>query len=69
MKWNNELDYKLKELINLGKDYNEINKETISIEKIPIPIFNIINGGKHANNSLDFQEYQIIPSSSQSFSE
>jgi enolase len=27
----------------------------------PRPIFNVINGGAHANNSLAFQEYQIIP--------
>ncbi len=28
---------------------------------IPVPMFNIINGGEHANNSVDFQEYMIIP--------
>ena len=28
---------------------------------IPTPMFNIINGGSHANNSVDFQEYMIIP--------
>ena len=28
---------------------------------IPVPMFNIINGGSHANNSVDFQEYMIIP--------
>ncbi|MEI6533463.1 MAG: hypothetical protein WCO06_06530 [Candidatus Roizmanbacteria bacterium] len=30
-------------------------------------MFNLINGGKHANNNLEFQEFQIIPSSSNSF--
>jgi len=30
---------------------------------LPTPIFNIINGGKHGDNNLDFQEYHIIPSS------
>jgi len=39
----------------------------ITIEKIPSPIFNIINGGKQANNDLNFQEFQIIPSSSLNF--
>lgn len=34
------------------------------LQKIPTPIFNIINGGKHANNNLEFQEFQVIPSSS-----
>jgi len=28
---------------------------------IPVPMFNIINGGAHANNSVDFQEYMIMP--------
>ena len=28
---------------------------------LPVPMFNIINGGEHANNSVDFQEYMIIP--------
>lgn len=30
-------------------------------------MFNSINGGAHANNTLDFQEFQIIPSSSFTF--
>jgi len=30
--------------------------------KIPIPIFNLINGGKHGAGNLDFQEFHIIPS-------
>jgi len=51
---------------------NELLKNSfnldLKIEKIPTPIFNIINGGKHANNNLDFQEFQIIPSSAFSFS-
>jgi enolase len=28
---------------------------------LPVPMFNIINGGEHANNSVDFQEYMIMP--------
>ncbi len=28
---------------------------------MPVPMFNIINGGSHANNSVDFQEYMIMP--------
>ncbi len=36
---------------------------------LPVPMFNIINGGSHANNSVDFQEYMIIPTSFDSFSE
>jgi enolase len=31
--------------------------------KIPTPLFNVINGGKHAANNLDFQEFIVIPNS------
>jgi enolase len=53
----------------INKLYERLYKEFITIEKIPTPIFNIINGGKHANNTLQFQEFQIIPSSSLTFAE
>lgn len=36
---------------------------------LPVPAFNIINGGKHAGNALDFQEYQILPVGFNSFSD
>ncbi len=36
---------------------------------MPVPMFNIINGGSHANNSVDFQEYMIMPLNFDSFSE
>lgn len=42
-------------------------KSEIKIERIPTPIFNVINGGKHANNNIEFQEFQIVPSSSFNF--
>ena len=35
---------------------------------LPVPMFNIINGGEHANNSVDFQEYMIIPHGFDTFS-
>lgn len=35
--------------------------------KIPTPAFNILNGGKHAGNTLDFQEFMIIPVTSMPF--
>lgn len=41
----------------------------ITPEKIPIPVLNIINGGAHAGNSLEFQEFMIIPSGAKTFSE
>ncbi len=36
---------------------------------MPVPMFNIINGGEHANNSVDFQEYMVMPIGFDSFSE
>jgi len=36
---------------------------------LPVPMFNIINGGEHANNSVDFQEYMVMPVGFKSFSE
>lgn len=31
--------------------------------QLPTPLFNILNGGKHADNNLDFQEFMIVPAS------
>ena len=36
---------------------------------LPMPMMNILNGGSHANNSVDIQEFMIIPFGSNSFSE
>ena len=36
---------------------------------MPVPMLNIINGGEHANNSVDFQEYMIMPVGFDRFSE
>ena len=36
---------------------------------LPIPCMNVINGGKHAGNELDFQEFMLIPVGAKSFSE
>ncbi|MDP2057102.1 MAG: phosphopyruvate hydratase, partial [Thiobacillus sp.] len=35
--------------------------------QMPVPQMNIINGGAHANNSLDMQEFMIVPVGAQSF--
>jgi enolase len=37
--------------------------------KMPTPMFNVINGGAHANNKLSFQEFMIIPVNNNNFSE
>merc|ERR1711990_1135572 len=36
---------------------------------LPVPCFNVINGGSHAGNKLAFQEYFIIPAGASSFKE
>jgi enolase len=37
--------------------------------KMPVPMMNVVNGGAHANNNLDFQEFMIVPVGAQSFRE
>ncbi|RNF24653.1 enolase, partial [Trypanosoma conorhini] len=37
--------------------------------RLPVPCFNVINGGKHAGNALPFQEFMIAPVKASSFSE
>ena len=40
-----------------------------SAVELPIPMMNILNGGSHADNSIDFQEFMIMPTGANSFSE
>ena len=49
--------------------YRYINSETKPIFFIPYPLMNIINGGAHANNSLEIQEFMIRPDGAKSFKE
>ncbi len=37
--------------------------------QMPVPMMNVVNGGAHANNSLDFQEFMIVPIGAKSFRE
>ena len=36
---------------------------------LPVPLMNVINGGQHANNNIDFQEFMIVPHGASCFSE
>ena len=36
---------------------------------LPVPLMNVINGGKHADNAVDFQEFMLVPSGFTSFSD
>ena len=46
------------ELFELIRSLHNSNKDNY---KIPNPMFNVLNGGSHAFNSTDFQEYMIVP--------
>ena len=37
--------------------------------RMPVPMMNVVNGGAHANNNLDFQEFMVVPVGAQSFRE
>ncbi len=37
--------------------------------RLPVPMMNILNGGKHADNSVDFQEFMVMPIGAPTFSE
>ena len=39
----------------------------VSARTLPVPMMNILNGGKHADNSTDFQEYMVLPVGAPSF--
>jgi enolase len=41
----------------------------VNANTLPIPLMNILNGGSHADNSIDFQEFMIVPVNADSFSE
>lgn len=45
-----------------------INTKNLSL-KIPSPAFNLINGGKHADDNLNFQEFLVIPATSKAFAD
>jgi enolase len=36
---------------------------------LPVPMMNVINGGAHAENTIDFQEFMVVPAGADSFSE
>jgi len=46
--------------------YNSINNDS---NRLPVPMMNILNGGAHADNKIDFQEFMVMPIGASSFSE
>ena len=41
----------------------------VNARTLPVPMMNILNGGSHADNSIDFQEFMVMPFGAESFSE
>ena len=41
----------------------------VGAQRLPVPMMNVLNGGKHADSSLDFQEFMIVPHGASSFAE
>ena len=41
----------------------------VNAHVMPVPMMNILNGGSHADNSIDFQEFMVMPVGAESFSE
>ena len=41
----------------------------VNAHVLPVPMFNVINGGVHAKNSIDFQEFMVMPIGAATFSE
>lgn len=54
--------------ISLYRYFNKIAKTKNTIQ-LPVPMMNILNGGKHAENSTDLQEFMIMPVGAPSFKE
>jgi enolase len=45
----------------LGICHLQIHWRNVNAKTLPVPMMNIINGGKHADNNVDFQEFMIMP--------
>jgi enolase len=41
----------------------------VGATRLPVPMMNIVNGGKHADNSVDFQEFMVMPAGAPTFAE
>lgn len=41
----------------------------INTQQLPVPMMNILNGGKHASNTVDFQEFMIMPLQAENFAD
>jgi enolase len=46
-----------------------INKKKLATYTLPVPMLNVINGGAHADNSIDFQEFMFMPIGAKTFAQ
>ena len=53
---------------HFSRVYKDITGEYVN-HSMPLPMFNILNGGEHADNNIDIQEFMIIPSGAKDFVE
>ena len=53
---------------HFSRVYKDITSESAT-HSMPLPMFNILNGGEHADNNIDIQEFMIIPSGAKNFTE
>ena len=51
---------------HFSRVYKDITGEDVN-HSMPLPMFNILNGGEHADNNIDIQEFMIIPSGAKDF--
>ena len=55
--------------VPLYQHYADLAGNDLTTFTMPVPCFNVINGGSHAGNKLAFQEYFVIPTGAKSFAE
>jgi enolase len=55
--------------VPLYRHYADLAGNSLDQYTMPVPCFNVINGGSHAGNKLAFQEYFVIPTGAKSFAE
>ena len=53
---------------HFSRVYKDITSDSAT-HSMPLPMFNILNGGEHADNNIDIQEFMIIPSGAKNFTE
>ena len=45
----------------------QVHRKEVNANTLPVPMMNILNGGSHADNGIDFQEFMVMPAGASSF--